>query len=60
DDCGVEVISFHELDSSVEGDEQPGKSRYKRLKEIRKAYKGKANIKDGDFLLEKSLLRGIL
>ncbi|GJR07283.1 hypothetical protein Tco_0530267 [Tanacetum coccineum] len=53
DDCGVEVIEFNDLDVGGESDEvQPTKNRYKRFKKIRKTYKGKANIKEGDFFVE--------
>ena len=47
-DYDISVIDFNEFESDCESDdEQPSRKRNKRLKEIRMAYKGKDNIKEG-------------
>nr|GEV80512.1 hypothetical protein [Tanacetum cinerariifolium] len=56
EDCGVDAIDFDDFNSSEDGGaDQIVTNRNKSLKQIRREYKGKCDIREGEFFVSKSL-----
>ena len=53
----VDVIEFNELDTSEGADDEQQLHKMRKLKHIRKEYKGCGNIKDYEFYVEKEFGR---